>query len=126
MGQPGFVLCDLAAPCLVASAFFATLVIIDMPKESPLFSAGTEAVMHLHTATKECSIEELVAEVDKRTRKPIKKHPTYVRTGALVIAKVSLKHSLCFELFGTLPAMGRFTLRIGQKTVAVGKISKTL
>ncbi len=118
----GFMLCDPAAPVHVASEFVAQLAIMELPSTNPLFTAGYEAVIHLHTCVKECLVTELVAEIDKKTKKPAKKKPTFVRSGAIVNARITLAAPVCAELFDTYPQLGRFTLRDKGRTIAIGKL----
>jgi len=118
----GYVICDVQNPVKVMIEFQAQLAILELPKENPLFTAGTEAVVHIHTCIKECQILNLIAEIDKKTKKPSKKKPTYVKNGAVVICTIQAAGPICLEPFDVFAPLGRFTLRDKGKTIAVGKV----
>jgi len=69
---------------------------------------------------------ELLREIDKKTRQPIKKKVMFVKDGGVVIAKFQVAAPICLELFDQFPQLGRFTLRDKGKTIAIGKIVKLL
>lgn len=68
--------------------------------------------------------QELLEEIDKKTRKPLKKKPTFVKSGAIVNVKLSFSAPVCVDLFDSYPQLGRFTLRDKGKSIAVGKVIK--
>jgi peptide chain release factor subunit 3 len=74
---------------------------------------GFEAVMHLHTATVPMQIESIYSIEKKRLR--------FLRAKDDAILKISC--SPCYVMKGRL---ARFLLRSGSKTVAMGKILKSL
>jgi peptide chain release factor subunit 3 len=118
----GFVLCDPISPVKVAQEFTAQLAVLELPASNPLFTSGYESVIHIHTCVKECIISDLIAELDKKTKQPGKKKPTFVRSGGIVIAKITLSSPICAELFDVYPQLGRFTLRDKGRTIAIGKL----
>lgn len=120
----GFVVCEPTNLVKVIQEFTAQLVILDLFPSNPLFTAGYEAVLHVHTACKECVVLDLLAEMDKKTKKPTKKKPTFVKSGAIVIARLQTAAPICLELFENFPQLGRFTLRDKGKTIAIGKVVK--
>jgi len=120
----GFVLCDAVKPVNVVTEFLAQLFIVELLPSNPLFSAGYDAVMHIHTCIREVTVLELVSEVDKKTRQPTKKKVTFVKSGAIVNARLQTTTSVCLELFELYPQLGRFTLRDKGKTIAIGKVTK--
>jgi len=118
----GHVICDAISPVKIVTEFQAQLAILDLPSVNPLFTAGTEAVIHIHTCIKECQVLSLVSEIDKKTKKPSKKKPTYVKNGAVVICNIQTAGPICLEPFDIFAPLGRFTLRDKGKTIAVGKV----
>lgn len=143
----GYMLCDAKDVCKVTDSIIAQLVITELSATNPLFTAGYEAVIHIHTCVKECNVvvrfscialavcifdcryiylrlQELLEELDKKTRKPLKKKPTFVKSGAIVNVKLQLAAPICVDLFDAYPQLGRFTLRDKGKSIAVGKVIK--
>jgi len=118
----GFVICDTSHPTSVVTEFTAQLVIIELMPSSPLFTAGYEAVLHVHTCFRDITVVDLESEIDKKTRKPSKKKPKFVKTGAVVIARIAVNPPVCIEVFDKFPQLGRFTLRDKGKTIAIGKV----
>lgn len=117
-------LSDTVVPVRCTSEFVAQLVILELNSSSPLFTAGYEAVLHIHACVREVVIQELLEEIDKKTRKVCKKSPKFVKNGAVVNVKITSGQPICCELFDEFQQLGRFTLRDKGKTIAVGRIIK--
>jgi len=118
----GSILCHSCDLPRVTQELTVQLVVLEMPSTNPLFTAGYECIIHIHTCSKECVVSELVVELDKKTRKPRKFKPTFVRIGGVVNAKLLISAPICVELFSKLPQLGRFILRDKGLTIAAGKI----
>ncbi len=118
----GFMVCDAKDPCKVTDTVIAQLVITELLATNPVFTAGYECVIHIHTCVKETLVVELLQEIDKKTRKPLKKKPTFVKNGAIVNTKMQFQGPVCVDLFDLFPQLGRFTLRDKGKSIAVGKV----
>lgn len=118
----GFVLCDVERPIIPVRQFEAQLMILELEAHS-LFTAGYQAVLHVHTAQEEVIVKRLVAEVDKKTgeAKP-GPAPKFAKSQGLVIAVLEVSQAICIDKFETMQQMGRFTLRDGMRTVAIGKV----
>jgi peptide chain release factor subunit 3 len=120
----GFIVCDPTNLVPVVSEFTAQIVILELLPTNPLFTAGYEAILHIHTATRECAIGELLTEMDKKTRKPSKRKPMFAKDGAVITAKITVSAPVCLEIFDNQPQLGRFMLRDKGKTIAIGKVLK--
>lgn len=120
----GFVLCGNESEIPVMKSFQAQLAVIDLLPTKPILSAGYTAVIHVHTCTEEIIIEELVSVFNKKTKKPAKRKPTFVRKGDIVTVVISADRPICCEKFTDIQQLGRFTLRDEGKTIAIGKILK--
>jgi len=118
----GFVLCDKDLVPTVTE-FEGMLVIQELPSDKSLLTAGYEAIIHVHTVVEDCLITELVSQIDTKTSQESKKKPTFVKGGACVRARLSVSKPICVEEFNNLAQLGRFTLRDGTKTIAMGKIT---
>jgi len=118
----GFVLCDNnVVPCL--NEFEVMLAVQELSKEKSLLTAGYEAILHLHTCVEECTITALLAEVDTKTNQESKRKPTFVKSNSVVRCRLQTSKQVPVELFTTLPQLGRFTLRDGVRTIAMGKVT---
>jgi peptide chain release factor subunit 3 len=118
----GFVLCDSSKPIPSTNEFVAQFRIMELPENKSLFTAGYQAVVHIHTAVEECTIVRLIAEIDPKSGEITKKLPNFVRSKAVVNAHVQLTQAVPCELFKDFAQLGRFTLRDEGKTVAFGKV----
>jgi len=120
--SPGFVLCDKDLVPVV-SEFEAMLVVLELPEKKSLLTAGYEAVLHCHTSVEECAVQEMIAQIDLKTNQEVKKRVTFVKSGAGVRVRLQTSKPICVEVFTTVPQLGRFTLRDGGKSIAMGKIT---
>lgn len=55
-----------------------------------IFTAGYKAVLHVHSVVEECEIMQLVEQIDPKTKKPMKKKVLFVKTGAVVVARIQV------------------------------------
>jgi len=118
----GLVICDNnLVPCL--TEFEVMLAVHELPKEKSLLTSGFEAILHLHTAVEECVISELVAQVDPKTNQESKKKPTFVKSNSVVRCRIQTTKPVPVESFTNLAQLGRFTLRDGGRTIAMGKVT---
>ncbi len=90
--------------------------------EKSLFTAGYEAVMHIHTAIRDVSVLSLISEFDRKTKRESKHAPHFARVDAIVTARLSITTPVCMELFEVCPQLGRFIIRDKGRTIAIGKI----
>jgi peptide chain release factor subunit 3 len=118
----GFVVCDNNLVPTVTE-FEVMMAILELPKEKSLLTAGYEAVLHIHTAVEDCTVSELLAQIDPKTNQEIKgKKPTFVKSGSAVRCRLQVPKPISMEDFKTLPQLGRFTLRDGGRSIAMGKV----
>lgn len=88
-----------------------------------LFTAGYSAVLHVHTAQEEVRVKKLVSELDKKTGevKP-GPAPVFMKSGGLCVAVLEVTQNICIDKFENQQQLGRFTLRDGTRTIAIGKV----
>jgi peptide chain release factor subunit 3 len=120
----GFVLCHQDNTVPAVMEFDATLSLLELPEGKSIFTAGYKAVLHIHTATEECEITNLIAEVDPKTKKPKKGKCLFLKSNSLGRVRIRTDQAVCLERFKDYPQLGRFTLRDQGKTIAVGKVEK--
>ncbi|XP_074280169.1 uncharacterized protein LOC141605347 [Silene latifolia] len=122
---PGFVLSSVSKPIGAVSEFQAQLHIHELV-ENAIFTAGYKAILHIHAVVEECEIVDLIQQIDLKTKKPMKKKPLFVKSGAVVICRIQASNLICVEKFSDFTQLGRFTLRTEGKTIAVGKVLELL
>merc|ERR1712146_317300 len=102
--------------------FEAKLAILDLLNHKPVFSAGYKCIIHIHCLVEDCEVLGIVYSL--YTKSKAKKKVNFVRSGAVLVAKIAVSKPVCIETFEKVPQLGRFTLRDEGKTIAIGKISK--
>ncbi|KAE8717339.1 Eukaryotic peptide chain release factor GTP-binding subunit ERF3B [Hibiscus syriacus] len=118
----GFVLTSVVKSIPAVTEFTAQLQILEL-LENAIFTAGYKAVLHIHSIVEECEIDQLLQQIDPKTRKPMKKKVLFVKNGAVVVCRIQVNNMICIEKFSDFPQLGRFTLRTEGTTVAVGKVT---
>jgi len=89
------------------------------------FSAGYEAVLHIHTSVQEIEVVRLLETLDPKTQKTLQKFPKFVQNKGIVIAHIKSAKAICIEKYADIQQLGRFTIRDEGKTIAFGKIYAT-
>ncbi|RKO96586.1 hypothetical protein CAUPRSCDRAFT_7958, partial [Caulochytrium protostelioides] len=121
--MPGFMLCRASHPVDAVSMFEAQLKIVEYHS---IICAGYTAVMHIHTATEEVTIDALLHSIDKKTKKKTKAAPRFVRQGDTCIVRFKLQQPVVMDSYANTPQLGRFTIRDEGKTVAIGVVLKLI
>jgi peptide chain release factor subunit 3 len=124
--QVGFVISCKKNICPVIQKLEVTLIIIELLEHKPIFTAGYTSIIHIHSASEDCSIIKINSLLDKKTRKIKKKNPIFARNGDVIICIIELQQSTCMEIFENCNQLGRFTLRDEGITIAIGKIKNFL
>lgn len=86
-------------------------------------------MLHIHSTSVQIRIVRLLDLVDRRTagKLSIRRHFLQANDSALVqIELVQPDKRIPIELYQNFPALGRFILRDGNSTVALGKMSEIL
>eukprot|EP00746_Dinoflagellata_sp_MGD_P137099 gnl/MRDRNA2_/MRDRNA2_70927_c0_seq1.p1 gnl/MRDRNA2_/MRDRNA2_70927_c0~~gnl/MRDRNA2_/MRDRNA2_70927_c0_seq1.p1 ORF type:complete len:568 (+),score=132.99 gnl/MRDRNA2_/MRDRNA2_70927_c0_seq1:59-1762(+) len=119
----GSVLCDVKNQVRSVSKIKAQLQIVELPEERPVLTAGFQAILHVHTAREECEIVRLLERINvqKKTKEP---NPKFAREGWVVTCMLKFAKEMPVDTFAGCSQLGRFTLRDGPKTIAVGKITE--
>ena len=120
----GDIICHEDTKLPAVKEFEATLMVLDLLEARPIFSAGYDAVIHIHTAVEEIQVTALIGELDKATKK-LKRVP-FVKANSTCKCRFLLSRPLCLETFDVMPQLGRFCLRDEGKTIGIGKITKII
>jgi len=121
--RQGFVLCEDSSLIPTTNTILAQLSIVDLPPGS-LFTAGYTSMIHIHNVVEECLVDELVAVMDRKTRKWAKSRP-FCKVGDVIKARLRFEQQICLERFEDHNQLGRFTLRFNRNTIAIGKVLET-
>lgn len=116
----GYMLCSRSSICPVVKRIEALLMVLEIPT---LFSAGYEAVLHIHTAIVECTVLKLL---ETKEKDKVVKHPVFVKSNSKVKVLISLAQAIPLDTFASLQAIGRFSLRNEGMTIGVGKILRAI
>jgi|SaaInlStandDraft_6_1057023.scaffolds.fasta_scaffold09064_2 peptide chain release factor subunit 3 len=120
--HPGFVVSSVEHPCEPQSLVEAQFVIMETKS---IICAGYGCVMHIHSAVVEVNLKQLLACMDRATKKGMR-NPKFVKQGMTVNAVMELDQAICVAPFDEYQQLGRFVLRDEGRTIAVGKITKCM
>ena len=121
--KKGYVLCADKGPIPVVSKFKATIHVIELGPDRPVMTSGYVAVMHAHTASEECEILKLYETMVIQTKKK-EKNPQFARPDSVVVCSIKLARPTSLDTFTSSQQLGRFTLRVDGRTIAIGKITE--
>jgi translation elongation factor EF-1 alpha len=108
-------------PPTVADEFQARIIVLWHPTA---ITEGYTPVLHLHTASVACMINQIESKLDPKTGKEVEKNPQFIKQGDTAIVKFKPIRPLCVEKFSEFPALGRFAMRDMGKTVGVGVVTE--
>lgn len=77
----GFVVSSIESPVKRAKEFECQVAVLPLLDHKPIITSGYECVLHIHSLAIECKITRLVSEHDKKTGKPCKRVPTFIKNG---------------------------------------------
>jgi len=119
--QKGFVICS-APPCRSVDKLICQIMVMDLPEQAKILTAGFTAVFHAHCAEEEATITTIFETTDRRGK--VLKGARFANVGMTVICMIELARTVPCETFEDYPFLGRFTLRTEGKTCAIGVIKK--
>ena len=105
----------------VSMVLEAELELLELLK--PIFSKGSQSMMHMHTYADEISIKDIIwaKEKDQATNEEVKKdRPKFTRSFAKCLVRIAVKTAIPVEKVTDCAPLGRFTLRDEGKTIAIG------
>ena len=86
--------------------------------------AGLTAVIDCNINATGCRFSKILAKVDKKTGKVIKKNPEYIEAYDGALVEFEPLAPMIVEEYSELAAMGRFLIRDWRQTVGVGIVKK--
>lgn len=117
----GFMICGPTDEAEATRSFVCFLYLADLTETRPIFTAGYDCMLHIHTAESEVTVGKLLSIVDTKTKSE-KKFPTFAKTGSQITCVLEVPQSLVVAPFDVSPQLGRLTLRDEGKTIAIGKV----
>jgi peptide chain release factor subunit 3 len=120
--QKGYVICTQPA-CRAVSKMICDLMLMDMPENTRIMTAGFQCMFHCHTAEEECVVVKLFETKHPKTG-ALTKDPNFAAVGMKVKVMLELPRTVPCDTFKNAPFLGRITLRTEGKTIAIGIISK--
>jgi elongation factor 1 alpha-like protein len=99
--------------------------IIVMDKLAVPIIRGAQVIFHMHSLDVPCVMTKLVCTMNGDGT-VIKQHPRAVTSGANAMVELTLSDRIVIESYAECRALGRFVLRRGGDTIAIGIIDKTL
>lgn len=86
---------------------------------------GAQVLLHMHSIDVPAVLSKLIA-ITKRDGSIKKERPRAVTGGASAVVEIALQEKVCLESFADCRALGRFVLRRGGDSIAVGIIENVL
>ena len=86
--------------------------------------AGLTAVIDCNINATGCKFSKILAKVDKKTGKVIKKNPEYIGAYDGALVEIEPYAPMVVEEYSFIAAMGRFVIRDWRQTVGVGIVKK--
>ncbi len=80
---------------------------------------GSQVLLHMHSLDVPAVISNLISQTD-RSDGSLKERPRMLSGGANATVEIKLGKKVCLETFSDCRALGRFALRRGGDTVAIG------
>lgn len=121
----GDVLCPRDNPMQISQVLEVELELLELLK--PIFSKGSQCMMHIHTWADEVFIKDIIwaKEKDPATSQEVKKEkPKFTRSFAKCLVRIGINRPIPVEKMADCAALGRFTLRDEGRTIAVGRVQR--
>ena len=116
----GFVVCKASeTPARAVTKFVAFIYLADLTDTRPIFTAGYDCIMHVHTVETAVVVDKIISEMKKGSEV---KGVRFAKQGAQITCVLEVPDSIVVAPFDVSPAFGRITLRDEGKSIAIGKI----
>mmetsp|Transcript_28835 Transcript_28835/g.42556 ORF Transcript_28835/g.42556 Transcript_28835/m.42556 type:complete len:680 (+) Transcript_28835:145-2184(+) len=87
---------------------------------------GAQVLLHMHSVDVPTTISKLVSSVNPKKKNSSKERPRVLTGGTSAIVEMTFARKICVEPYNACRALGRFVLRRGGETVAIGIIENVL
>lgn len=114
-------LCDPDHPIPLTQHFKAQILTMNYTR--PLLQ-GSSSLLYTQSAQEPVVLTRLLALLDKSTGVVLKENPLSLGRSVSAEVEIHSQHLICLELFREYRELGRFSLRRGVETVAVGIVTE--
>jgi len=87
---------------------------------------GASCVFYMHHLNVPCHLSQLIATLQKDGKTVAKKRPRALTSNTQAVVELTLSYSIVMESFDDCRSLGRFVLRRGGDSIAVGRIEQVL
>lgn len=87
---------------------------------------GAQVLLHMHSIDIPASVSKLLTSVNPKKKNSEKEKPRALTAGVCGTVELTFGEKICVETFTDCKSLGRFVLRRGGDTVAMGVIEKLL
>lgn len=121
MLRAGSIICNPSQRlCPVTDRFEVKLNVLNCKN---ILSAGYQCMLHVHNSCVECTWEQVVSVIDRKTGEVSGKRQPFVRVGQQAVVRIKCSEQLCIEAYKDISALGRFIMREEAYTVAIGVVA---
>ncbi|XAR71174.1 Protein-synthesizing GTPase [Bertholletia excelsa] len=120
---PGGVLCHPDFPVAVANHL--ELKILTLEGSTPIL-IGSQLEFHIHHVKEAMRVVRILSLLDSKTGKVIKKAPRCLLAKQSAVIEVALQGEVCVEEYSKCKALGRVSLRVLGRTVALGVVTRII
>ncbi|KAG8656763.1 HBS1-like protein isoform X3 [Manihot esculenta] len=119
----GGVLCHPDYPVSVAKHLELKVLVLD--NATPIL-IGSQLEFHIHHAKEAAGVVKIVSLLDSKTGKVTKKAPRCLAAKQQAVIEVVLHGPVCVQEFSSCKALGRASLRVLGRTIALGVVTKII
>mmetsp|Transcript_23226 Transcript_23226/g.35165 ORF Transcript_23226/g.35165 Transcript_23226/m.35165 type:complete len:685 (+) Transcript_23226:101-2155(+) len=87
---------------------------------------GAQILLHMHSIDVPATISKLISSVNPKKKNSLKERPRVLTEGTSAVVEITFAKKVCVEPYNNCRALGRFVLRRGGDTVAIGIVEKIL
>ncbi|OIW19264.1 hypothetical protein TanjilG_20389 [Lupinus angustifolius] len=119
----GGVLCHPDFPVAVAKHLELKLLVLD--GANPILM-GSQLEFHVHHVKEPARVSKILSVLDPKTGKVTKKSPRCLTAKQSAVIEVILEEPICVLEFSSCKALGRVSLRLLGRTIAVGLVTRII
>ncbi|XP_073149660.1 uncharacterized protein [Henckelia pumila] len=119
----GGVMCHPDFPVPVANHLELKIFALDI--STPIL-IGSQLEIHIHHAKEAARVVKLSSLLDPKTGKVTKKLPRCLLAKQNAVVEVVVQESICVEEYSKCRALGRVSLRVSGRTIALGVVTKII
>ncbi|KZV38853.1 hypothetical protein F511_27068 [Dorcoceras hygrometricum] len=119
----GGVMCHPDFPVPVANHLELKIVVLDI--STPIL-IGSQLEIHIHHAKEAARVVKLSSLLDPKTGKATKKLPRCLLAKQNAVVEVVVQESICVEEYSKCRALGRVSLRMSGRTIALGVVTRII